>query len=560
MLFDRGVMATLNYVIPAETAEEIARQLGVETMVVSFEEEQQLKEELAPAAGDAAAKKVSRGPVVTIMGHVDHGKTSLLDAIRSSKIAAGEHGGITQHIGAYQVEVHGRKIVFVDTPGHEAFTMMRARGAKVTDIVVLVVAADDGVMPQTVEAIDHARAAKVPIVVAINKIDKANANQDRVKKELSDRGLVPEDWGGDTVMVPISALKKTGIDSLMEMILLNADILELKSNPDLSAQGVVLEARKEVGRGIIATVLVQNGTLHVGDIFVSGAISGRVRSMTNDLGERVKEAGPATPVEVTGFTDVPEAGDPIQVVADEAQARNIAEFRGEQQRRRDLSPLQGRMSLEQLFDRIQEGEVKELPVVLKADVQGSVEVLREALGKIASEKVKVNVIHSGVGAISTNDVLLASASKAIIVGFNVRPERTAADLAEKEGVDIRLHTVIYELIDELKLAMTGLLAPTFREVAAGRAEVRDTFKVPKVGTVAGCHVIEGVIPRSAAIRLLRDNRVIHEGRIGSLRRFKDDVSEVRAGFDCGIGLERFQDVKPGDMIEAYVREEVAPVL
>ncbi|HEY8021789.1 MAG TPA: translation initiation factor IF-2, partial [Thermoanaerobaculia bacterium] len=561
MLFDRGVMATLNYVLPAETAEELARQLGVETMVVSFEEEQQLKEEqLAPAGIETAVKKVARGPVVTIMGHVDHGKTSLLDAIRSSKVTESEHGGITQHIGAYQVEVNGKQIVFVDTPGHEAFTMMRARGAKVTDIVVLVVAADDGVMPQTVEAIDHARAARVPIVVAINKIDKANANLDRVKKELSDRGLVPEDWGGDTVMVPISALKKQGIPELMEMILLNADILDLKANPEINAQGVVLEARKEVGRGIIATVLVQNGTLKIGDVFVSGAISGRVRSMTDDLGRRVKEAGPATPVEVTGFNDVPEAGDPIQVVADEAQARGIAEFRGEQQRRRDLSPTQGRMSLEQLFTRIQEGEVKELPVVLKADVQGSVEVLREALGKIASDKVKVNVIHSGVGAISTNDVLLASASKAIIVGFTVRPERAAVDLAEKEEVDIRLHTVIYELIDELKKAMTGLLDPTYREVAAGRAEVRDTFKVPKVGTIAGCHVIEGVIPRSAAVRLLRDNRVIYEGKIASLRRFKDDASEVRAGFDCGIGLERFQDVKPGDVIEAYVREEVAPVL
>ncbi len=562
MLFDRGVMATLNYVLPADTAEELARQLGIETMVVSFEEEQQLKEEqLAPAGAETAAnKKTPRGPVVTIMGHVDHGKTSLLDAIRSSKVTESEHGGITQHIGAYQVEVNGKKIVFVDTPGHEAFTMMRARGAKVTDIVVLVVAADDGVMPQTIEAIDHARAAKVPIVVAINKIDKANANQDRVKKELSDRGLVPEDWGGDTVMVPISALKKQGIDSLMEMILLNADILELKANPEINAQGVVLEARKEVGRGIIATVLVQNGTLKIGDIFVSGAISGRVRSMTDDLGHRIKEAGPATPIEVTGFNDVPEAGDPIQVVEDEAQARGIAEFRGEQHRRRDLSPTQGRMSLEQLFNRIQEGEVKELPVVLKGDVQGSVEVLREALGKIASDKVKVNVIHSGVGAISTNDVLLASASKAIIVGFSVRPERAAVDLAEKEGVDIRLHTVIYELIDELKKAMTGLLDPTYREVSAGHAEVRETFKVPKVGTIAGCHVTDGVIPRSAAVRLLRDNRVIYEGKIASLRRFKDDASEVRAGFDCGIGLERFQDMKPGDVIEAHVREEVAPVL
>jgi len=569
-LFDRGIIANINQVVEPALAQQLANDLGVDTMVVSFEEEVQLNEELAgtvaaqgaegPAGGSAVEGKVPRAPVVTIMGHVDHGKTSLLDSIRSSKVTESEFGGITQHIGAYHVDVKGRQVVFLDTPGHEAFTMMRARGARVTDIVVLVVAADDGVMPQTIEAIDHARAARVPIVVAINKIDKPNANLDRVKRELSDRGLMAEDWGGDTVMVPVSALKRQGIQELLEMILLTADILELKSNPDIQAQGAVLEARKEVGRGVVATVLVQNGTLEVGNVFVSGATWGRVRSMSDDAGRRAQKAGPSTPVEVTGFNDLPDAGDLLQVVEDESRARGIAEYRAQEVRSRDLNPTQGRLSLEQLFNRIQEGEVKDLPVVLKADVQGSVEVLRDALGKVSTDKVRLSVIHAGVGAISTNDVLLASASRAVIVGFNVRPERSATELAEKEQVDIRLHTVIYELLDELRKAMTGLLDPTFREVAVGRAEVRDTFKVPKVGTVAGCHVVEGVIPRQAAVRLVRDNRVIFEGKIASLRRFKDDVSEVRAGFDCGIGLERFQDVKPGDFIEAHVREEVAAVL
>jgi translation initiation factor IF-2 len=563
-LFKRGIMANINQVLDPELAQDLARELGVETMIVSFEEEVQLQAEMAGGGDaeqqDAAGKRVSRAPVVTIMGHVDHGKTSLLDAIRQSKLTEAEFGGITQHIGAYHVEVNDRQIVFVDTPGHEAFTAMRARGAKATDIVILVVAADDGVMPQTKEAIAHAKAGGVPIVVAINKIDKPNANLDRVKKELSDRGLMPEDWGGDTVMVPISALKRQGIPDLLDMILLTADILDLKANPDIAAQGAVLEARKEVGRGTVATVLVQNGTLKVGDVFVSGAAWGRVRSMSDDLGQRAQKAGPSTPVEVTGFNDLPDAGDMLQVVEDESKARGIAEFRAQEQRRRGLAPSQARMSLDQLFNRIQEGEVKDLPVILKADVQGSVEVLREALAKASTDKVKVSVLHTGIGAISTNDVLLASASKAVVIGFNVRPERSAVDLAEKEEVEIRLHTVIYELIDELRKAMTGLLEPTFREVSSGRAEVRDTFKVPKVGTIAGCHVTEGVIPRSASVRLLRDNRVIYEGKISSLRRFKDDVSEVRTGFDCGIGLERFQDLKPGDIIEAYTSEEVAPVL
>jgi len=561
-LFKRGILANINQVLDTELAQQLAADLGVEAMVVSFEEEVQLREELQGELPESPSKagKVGRAPVVTIMGHVDHGKTSLLDAIRSARVTETEHGGITQHIGAYQAEVNGRKVVFLDTPGHEAFTMMRARGARVTDIVVLVVAADDGVMPQTVEAIDHARAAKVPLIVAVNKIDKANANQDRVKRELSERGLMPEDWGGDTVMVPVSAIKKEGIPHLLEMILLTSDLLELKASPEIAAQGAVLEARKEVGRGIVSTVLVQNGTLKVGDIFVSGATWGRVRSMSDDKGKRIQEAGPATPVEVTGFNDLPDAGDLMQVVEDESKARGIAEYRQQEQRSRDLAPGQGRLSLEQLFSRIQEGEVKELAVVLKADVQGSLEVLRDALAKESTEKVKVQVLHAGVGAISTNDVLLASASKAIIIGFNVRPERSAVDLAEKEEIDIRLHTVIYELIDELRKAMTGLLDPTFREVTAGRAEVRDTFKVPKIGTIAGCHVVEGVIPRTAGVRLVRDNRVIYEGKIASLRRFKDDASEVRTGFDCGIGLEKFQDFKPGDIIEAFTREEVAPVL
>jgi translation initiation factor IF-2 len=557
LLFKKGVMANINHVLAPETALQLAAELGVEAMEVTFEEGIQLQREaLSAAAGTLAA----RAPVVTVMGHVDHGKTSLLDRIRKSQVAESEAGGITQHIGAYHVTLGDRKIVFLDTPGHEAFTMMRARGSRVTDLVVLVVAADDGVMPQTVEAIDHARAAGVPIVVAINKIDKPNANPDRVKKELADRDLLVEDWGGQTVAVPVSALKGEGIEELLEMILLTADILDLKAAPDIPAQGAVLEARKEVGRGTVATVLVQDGTLRVGDAFVSGATSGRVRSMVNDLGERLKEAGPATPVEVAGFSDVPDAGDLFQVVQDELKAREIAEFRQEKQRRKDLQPTTGKLSLEQLFDRIQEGEVKELRVVIKADVQGSVEVLRDALTKLSTEKVRVLVIHAAVGAISTNDVLLASASEAIIVGFNVRPERIATDLAEKEDVDVRLHTVIYEITDELKKAMVGLLEPAFEEVTRGRAEVREIFKVPRVGTVAGCHVVEGVVPRNAQIRLLRDNVVVFTGRISSLKRFKEDVSEVRSGFDCGISLEGYQDLKPGDEIEAFVREEVAQTL
>lgn len=562
-LFDRGVMATVNHVLEPEVAVELAEQMGFDALIVSFEEEIQFEQEEeleATGEGAEASAQVERPPIVTIMGHVDHGKTSLLDAIRKSRLTEGEFGGITQHIAAYQVDHNDGRITFLDTPGHEAFTQLRARGAKVTDMVVLVVAADDGVMPQTLEALDHARAAEVPILVAINKIDRPNANVDRVKQQLADRDLVVEDWGGDVIAVPISALKGEGIDDLLEMLSLTAEVAELRANPELQAQGVVIEASKETGRGSVATVLVQNGTLRLGDVFVCGSTWGRVRSLMNDLGNRVKEAPPAMPVEVAGFNDLPDAGDPFQVAVKEAKARSIADFRREEKRRVELAPTAGGVSLESLFASLKEGEVKELPVILKADVQGSVEVLRDTLQKVSTDKVKVRVIRAAVGAVTTHDVLLASAGGAIIYGFNVRPERSAADLAAKEDVEVRLHTVIYELTEELLAAMTGLLEPTWREISKGRAEVREVFKVPKVGMVAGCHVVAGVIPRNAQIRLVRDSVVVHEGRIGSLRRFKDDTAEVRSGFDCGIGIDRFQDVKPGDLIEAFDHEAVAPTL
>ena len=558
LLFDRGVMATINHVIEPELAAQVAEHLGTETVLLTFEEEVQLQRDQDTEETDADA--LPRAPVVTIMGHVDHGKTTLLDSIRSSKITEGEAGGITQHIGAYHVDVGDRQVVFLDTPGHEAFTLMRARGARVTDLVILVVAADDSVMPQTVEAIDHARAAEVPIIVAINKIDKAGAKPDRVKKDLTNYDLTVEDWGGDVVSVPISALQGEGIDDLLEMILITADLQELKASPEKPAQGVVLEARKEAGKGNVATVLVQDGTLNTGDIFVSGAVWGRVRVMSDDRGDKVHAAGPATPVEVAGFNGLPEAGDTFQVVEEEALARGIVEFRQEEQRRRELQPTASATSLEQLFERIQAGDVKELPIILKADVQGSVEVLKDTLSKLSTDQVKVEVIRSSVGAITTHDVLLASASKALIIGFNVRPERKASDLADKEDVEIRLHTVIYELSEELRNAMVGLLEPTYREVTQGQAEVREIFKIPKVGSIAGCHVVEGQVNRNSLARLLRDNRVVYEGRIGALRRFKDDVAEVRTGFDCGIRLENYQDFKPGDVVETYVQEEVSPTL
>jgi translation initiation factor IF-2 len=560
LLMQRGILATINQPLDAATAIQIAKEAGVEAAVVSFEEEMELSR--TPPTGEAVADtapRQTRAPVVTVMGHVDHGKTSLLDAIRETKVAQGEAGGITQHIGAYRVEVQGRPIVFLDTPGHEAFTSMRARGAKATDIVVLVVAADDGVMPQTVEAIDHARAARVPIVVAINKIDKANANPDRVKKELADRGVLLESWGGDVPSAEISALKKQGIEHLLELILLSADLLELTAPASGESKGVVLEARREAGRGNIATVLVQSGALNVGDVFFAGSAFGRVRSMQDDTGRKLQVAGPATPVEVTGFEDLPQAGDLFQVTEDEAKARSVVSFRRERDREKAASAA-GKLSLDQLFSKIQEGRIKELPIILKADVTGSVEVLSQALQNLSTEKVKVSLLHAGVGAININDVLLASASGAIIVGFNVRPEKKAEAEAEKDGVEIRLHTVIYNVTDEIKAAMEGLLEPTLKEVARGRAEVRNTFKVPKVGVVAGCYITEGSITRNSNLRLLRDNRVIYEGKVGSLRRFKDDVSEVKQGFECGIGLERYQDVKVGDVLEAYQVEKVAGVL
>ncbi|HEV7919615.1 MAG TPA: translation initiation factor IF-2, partial [Thermoanaerobaculia bacterium] len=556
LMMKKGIMASVNQPLGAELALEIASDLGLEAEVVSFEEAVELEAIEKVTTGGT----VPRGPVITVMGHVDHGKTSLLDAIRETNVAGGEAGGITQHIGAYHVEKRGRKIVFLDTPGHEAFTMMRARGAKVTDIVVLVVAADDGVMPQTREAIDHARAAKVPMIVAINKIDKPNANVDRVRRELAENGVQVEQWGGEVVSVEVSATKKQGIDELLDMILLTADLLDLKANPEMPAKGIVLEAQKEVGRGVVATVLVQDGTLRITDPFFSGSTSGRVRAMMDERGDRILTAGPATPVQVTGFDDVPNAGDMLQVVDEQTQARMIGQMRQDKARETSASKTTSRISLDQLFQRMQSGTVKELNLIIKADVQGSVEVLGDTMRKLSTSEVKVNVIHASVGAISTNDVLLATASDAIVVGFNVRPERNAADLAEKEGVDIRLYTVIYNLVDEMRAAMTGLLDPKFQEVFQGRAEVRNTFKVPKAGVVAGCMVIDGVIPRTANIRLLRDNRVILEGKIASLRHFKNDVAEVRQGFECGIGIEKFQDMKVGDIIEAFKTEQLAAAL
>jgi translation initiation factor IF-2 len=553
-LLDKRLMMTINTTLDTETASMIAREFGADVQMRSFEEELQADvEETSPE------DRVTRAPVVTVMGHVDHGKTSLLDAIRETRVAEREAGGITQHIGAYHVTVNRRDIVFLDTPGHEAFTLMRARGARVTDVVILVVAADDGVMPQTREAIDHARAANVPIIVAINKIDKPDANPERVKRELADLNLVPEEWGGQTVVVEVSAKKKQNIDLLLEMILLVSDIGELKANPKRNASGTVLEAKLDKGRGPVATILVQDGTLHVGDTFIAGPIVGRVRALIDDRGRSAKNAGPSTPVEVLGLTGVPQPGDAFQALADAVRARQIAMFRQTQAKDKALGAKGGRLTLESLQQQIAEGGMKELPIIIKADVQGSAEVLADTLTRLSDDKVKIRIIHAGVGAINESDVLLASASNAIIIGFNVRPDRNAADVAERERVEIRHHSVIYNVTDEMKKAMDGLLEPTFKEVRLGTAEVRNLFKVPKFGTVAGCMVSEGRITRSgdAQARLLRDNVVVFEGKIGSLRRFKDDVSEVKAGFECGIGLERFNDIKLGDVIEVFARERVA---
>jgi translation initiation factor IF-2 len=553
-LLMKRLMMTINSTLDTETATMLAREFGAEVQMRSFEEEllQIDTEDVSP--GDI----VTRAPVVTVMGHVDHGKTSLLDAIREARVAEREAGGITQHIGAYHVTINSRNIVFLDTPGHEAFTLMRARGAKVTDIVILVVAADDGVMPQTREAIDHARAANVPIVVAINKIDKANASPERVKRELTELGLMPEEWGGTTVTVEVSAKKKQNLELLLEMILLVSDIGELKANPKRHATGTVLESKLDKGRGPVATVLVQDGTLRVGDTFIAGPIVGRVRALIDDRGRPTKAAPPSTPVEVLGLTGLPQPGDVFQV-ADAAKARQIATFREEQAKTRALGAKGGRLTLESLQAQIAEGGMKELPIIIKADVQGSAEVLADTLQKLSDEKVKLRIIHAGVGAINESDVLLASASNAIVIGFNVRPDRNAESIAEREHVDIRQHSVIYNVTDEMKKAMTGLLDPTFKEVRLGIAEVRNTFKVPKYGTIAGCMVTEGRITRAgdAQARLLRDNVVVYEGKIGSLRRFKDDVSEVKSGFECGIGFDKYHDLKVGDLIEVFAKERVA---
>jgi translation initiation factor IF-2 len=547
ILLDRGIFASINQALDTATATSLAEAFNGIVNVITFEED--VVREVA--LEEKPENLVPRPPVVTVMGHVDHGKTSLLDAIRETEVAAGEAGGITQHIGASEVHIDGRKVVFIDTPGHEAFTRMRARGAKVTDIVVLVVAADDGVMPQTQEAIDHAKAAGVPIVVAINKIDKPEAQPERVKRQLSERGLMPEEWGGDTVMVEVSAKQKKNLSKLLEMLLLVADLRELKANPKSPGAGTVLESRVDRGRGPVATVLVQTGTLNAGDVFICGAVYGKVRAMFDDHGRPVKSAGPSTPVEVLGLQGAPEAGDQFQV-ADEARARHIVEFRQGKLREASLARSAGaRITLDQLHEQLRAGEVKELPLVIKADVQGSVEVLSEMLPKLSDDRVKLKIIHASIGAVTENDVLLASASGAIIVAFNVRPDRKASDLAQREGVEIRPHSVIYEVSDEIKKAMTGLLEPVFKETHLGRAEVRDTFRVKGVGMIAGCYVVDGILKRDADVRVLREGVVIYTGKISSLRRFKDDVNEVRSGFECGASVSNFNDIKVGDLLECF---------
>ena len=552
-LIEMGMPTTVNQLLDADAAGLLAQEYGFEVENVAPEVEGLIDQEV-----DREEDLVPRPPVVTIMGHVDHGKTLLLDAIRASNVIDQEAGGITQHLGAYQVEHENRPLVMLDTPGHEAFTAMRARGAQVTDIVVLVVAADDGVMPQTVEAIDHAKAANVPIVVAVNKIDKPGAQPDRIRQQLSEHGLLPEEWGGQTLYANVSAKQKTGIDSLLELILLQADILELKANPRKLARGTVIESRIEKGRGAVATVLVQDGTLKVGDPVVTGTHYGRVRALINQKGRRLTEVTTGTPVEIQGINGVPAAGQKFAVLGDERTVRQIAMHRMEKEREKVIA--RPRFSLEELHRRIEEGELKELNIVLKTDVQGSLEALLYSLNKLSGEKVKVNIIHAGVGGITESDVMLASASTAVIIGFNVRPEVKGQDLAEREQVDVRLYSVIYDVVEDIRKAMEGMLDPSFREMPVGRAEVRNTFHISRLGTVAGCYVLSGKITRNATVRLLRDNVVIHEGKLASLKRFKDDVREVVEGYECGLGLENYNDVKVGDQIEAFVMEKVVETL
>ncbi|WP_412030650.1 translation initiation factor IF-2 [Anaerosalibacter bizertensis] len=553
-LISLGIMANQNQSVDFDTASIIAEEFGISIKKSSVEEDDEEIGFHLDFEDDPKDLK-PRPPIVTVMGHVDHGKTSLLDAIRKTAVTEREAGGITQHIGASTINIDGEKIVFLDTPGHEAFTTMRARGAQVTDIAILVVAADDGVMPQTVEAINHAKAANVPIIVAINKMDKPTANPDRIKQELVEYGLVPEDWGGDTICVPVSARNEEGIDDVLEMILLVAEMQELKANPNRKAVGIIVEAELDKGRGPVATVLVQKGTLKVGDIVVSGTAHGRVRAMLNDKGKRVKKATPSIPVMILGLSEVPEAGEHLYVVENEKKARNYTQARKEKIREEQLKSSQ-KVSLDDLFEKIQLGEVKELNVIIKADVKGSMEAVKQSLSKLETDEVRVNVIHGGVGGITESDVMLASASNAIIIGFNVRPTLTAIDISKRESVDIRTYRVIYDAIEDIESAMRGLLDPTIEEEVIGRAEIRATFKVPNVGMVAGIYVLQGKITRNSKIRLLREDVVIYEGDISSLKRFKDDAKEIQSGYEGGLSLENYNDIKEGDIIEAYILKEV----
>ena len=551
-LMKNGVMASLSQLIDFDTAAIIAEEMGCKVekeIVVTIEEK------LIDATEDKAEDLVPRAPVVVVMGHVDHGKTSLLDYIRSASVAKGEAGGITQHIGAYQTQINGKPITFLDTPGHEAFTSMRARGAMVTDIAILVVAAEDGIMPQTVESINHAKAAEIPIIVAINKMDKPEANPERIKQQLTEHELVAEEWGGETIVCPISAKTGMGIDNLLEMVTLTAEVAELKANPNRAAQGTVVEARLDKGRGPVATLLVQNGTLHTGDIIIAGTAVGRVRAMVDDKGNRLTDAGPSVPVEITGLGEVPGAGSTFNAVADERLARELVEQRKAEERAKAAAPIQ-KVSLEDLFSQIQAGEVKDLNIIVKADVQGSAEAVKASLEKLSNEEVRVRVIHSGVGAVSESDVMLASTSKAIIVGFNVRPDPSARESAARSNVDMRMYRVIYDAINEVEAAMKGMLAPKFREALIGHAEVRQTFKVSGLGTVAGCYVQDGKIQRNCQVRIVRDGIVIHEGMLASLQRFKDAVKEVASGYECGMSIEKFNDIKDGDIIECFVMEQI----
>ncbi|WP_396276410.1 translation initiation factor IF-2 [Haloimpatiens lingqiaonensis] len=549
-----GVMASVNQEIDINTAEKVAEKFNA---LIAQKEEGNNEEELDDIEQEDNDGLEKRPPIVTVMGHVDHGKTSLLDAIRKSKVTSTEAGGITQHIGAYTVQLNDEKITFLDTPGHEAFTSMRARGAQITDIVILVVAADDGIMPQTKEAISHCKAANVPIIVAINKMDKVSANPDRVKQELTEYELIPEDWGGNTICVPVSAHTKEGIDELLEMVVLTSEMLELKADPKRSGKGTVVEAKLDKGRGPVATLLVQNGTLRTGDSIIVGSTYGRIRAMFDDKGKKIKSAGPSIPVEILGLSEVPEAGDKFNVVKDEKTARIMAEKRREKDREQRLHSSH-KVSLEDLYNQIQEGTVRELDIIVKADVQGSVEAVKQSFEKLSTDSVKVRVIHGGVGAINETDVILATASTAIIIGFNVRPDGKASELAEKENVDIKTYRVIYDAIEDIKKAMVGLLEPEYKEVVQGTAEVRQTYKVSNIGTVAGCYVLNGKITRNSKLRVIRDGIVIFESEIASLKRFKDDVKEAATGYECGIMVENFNDIKEGDLLEAYIIEEIKP--